>query len=43
MYRVSFNKIGYSFDEYFDNLQDAKNFAKDHEAVGFQTLILKVK
>lgn len=43
MYRVSFNKIGYSFDEYFDNLKDAKNFAKDHEAAGFQTLIIKVK
>jgi hypothetical protein len=43
LYRVNFNMAGFAFDEYFDNRQDAEYFAKDRQAVGFQTLIVKVK
>ena len=43
MYRVNFNIAGFSFDEYFDNRQDAEYFAKDRQAAGFQTWIMKVK
>jgi len=43
MYRVNFNMAGFSYDEYFDNYTDAEYFAKDRQAVGFQTLIVKVK
>jgi hypothetical protein len=48
MYRVNYNMAGFAFDEYFlhkyfDNRQAAVNFAKDRQAVGFQTWIIKVK
>jgi hypothetical protein len=43
MYRVNFNMAGFLFDEYFDNYLDARYFAEDRQAVGFQTLIVKVK
>ena len=43
MDRVNFNMAGFAFDEYFDDYADAQSFAKDRQAVGFQTLIIKVK
>lgn len=42
MYKVNWNMAGFSFDEYFDNYEDAKYFAEDRQLFGFQTLILKV-
>lgn len=42
LYRVTFNLAGLSFDEYFDNYEDAKYFAEDRQLFGFQTLIVKV-
>jgi len=42
MYKSDFNMAGFSFDEYFDDYQEALATAKDRQAVGFQTLITKV-
>lgn len=42
MYKVNFNMAGFSFDEYFDDYEDAQYFAQDRQAIGFQTLITKV-
>lgn len=42
LWKVMFNMVGYEFEEMFDDYQDAKNFAEDHAAVGFQCIIVEI-
>lgn len=43
MFKVMFNMAGFAFEEFFNDYQEAKNFAEDQQLVGFQTWILEVK
>ena len=41
LWKVIFNMAGFEFEEIFDDYQDARYFAEDRAAVGFQYIIVQ--
>lgn len=40
-WKVIWNMAGFQFEDIFDDYQDAKSFAEDRLAVGFQYIIVQ--